>query len=53
MHRIEYGTEPMSERVIGSQGQVTAVLELAAGEAKRLAVKPGDRVLYKTFKAGK
>lgn len=53
IHRIEYGAEPMSERVIGSQGQVTAVLELAAGEAKRLALKPGDRVLYKAFKAGK
>lgn len=52
IHRIEYGTEPMSERVIASRGPVTAVLELAAGEAKRLAVMPGDRVLHATFKAG-
>ena len=50
--RIEYGTEPMSERVIASRGPVTAVLELAAGEAKRLAVMPGDRVLHATFKTG-
>lgn len=50
VHRIEYSTEPMSERVISSQGNVTAVLELAAGEAKRLAIKPGDRVLHATFK---
>ena len=52
IHRIEYGTEPMSERVIASRGAVTAVLELAAGEARRLAVMPGDRALHATFKAG-
>lgn len=51
VHRIEYGTEPMSERVISSQGPVTAVLELAAGEAKRLGLKPGDRVVHARFKA--
>jgi uncharacterized membrane protein (UPF0127 family) len=53
VHRIEFGTEPLSERVISSGGAVTAVLELAAGEAKRLAIKPGDRVVYKTFKPGR
>lgn len=53
VHRIEYATEPMSERVIGSQGLVLAVLELAAGEAKRLGIKPGDRVEHATFKGGK
>jgi len=53
VHRIEVGTEPLSERVISSGGPVTAVLELAAGEAKRLAIKPGDRVIYKTFKPGR
>lgn len=53
VHRIEYGTEPMSEKVISSQGTVLAVLELAAGEAKRLGLKPGDRVEYATFKGGK
>ena len=51
VHRIEYGTEPLSERVIASQGLVTAVLELAAGEAQRLGLKPGDRVLHARFKS--
>ncbi len=50
VHRIEYSTEPMSERVISSQGNVIAVLELAAGEAKRLGLKPGDQVVHATFK---
>lgn len=50
VHRIEYGTEPLSERVIASQGPVSAVLELAAGEANRLALKPGDHVLHARFK---
>jgi uncharacterized membrane protein (UPF0127 family) len=49
VHRIEYGTEPLSERVISSKGPVTAVLELAAGEAKRLGVMAGDRVDHATF----
>ena len=53
VHRIEYGTEPLSERVIASQGLVTAVLELAAGEARRLGLKPGDRVVHARFKASR
>lgn len=52
VHRIEVGTEPMSERVIGSKGPVTAVLELGAGEAKRLELKSGDRVVHAAFKSG-
>ena len=50
VHRIEYGTEPLSERIIGSQGAVLAVLELAAGEARRLGLKPGDVVQHAAFK---
>lgn len=53
VHRIEYATEPLSERVISSKGAVTAVLELAAGEANRLGIKAGDRVEHDTFKPGK
>ena len=53
VHRIEYSAEPLSERVISSKGNVTAVLEVAAGEAKRLGVKPGDRVDYRTFTPAK
>ena len=49
VHRIEAHTEPLSERTIASRGPVTAVLELAAGAAERLGLKPGDKVLYKHF----
>jgi uncharacterized protein len=49
VHRIETNTEPLSERVIASQGDVTAVLELAAGASARLGLKAGDRVLHKAF----
>ncbi len=49
VHRIEAHTEPLSERVIASQGAASAVLELAAGVASRLGLKPGDRVLHKAF----
>jgi len=49
VHRIEARTEPLSERVIASQGPVTAVLELAGGAAERLGLKPGDRVIHPHF----
>jgi hypothetical protein len=51
VHRIEARTEPLSERVIASQGSVTAVLELAGGAAERLGLKPGDVVVHRHFKA--
>jgi uncharacterized membrane protein (UPF0127 family) len=50
VHRIEAHTEPLSERIIPSQGAVTAVLELVAGSAQKLQLKPGDRVLHPMFK---
>lgn len=53
VHRIEAGAEPMSERVISAGAPVTAVLELAAGSAARLGLKPGDKVRYKHFKDAK
>lgn len=46
IHRIEAGAEPLSDRVIASDGPVTAVLELAAGAAQRLGIKPGDKVIH-------
>jgi uncharacterized membrane protein (UPF0127 family) len=49
IHRIEANTEPFSERVIASRGIVTAVLELKAGSAARLGLKPGDRVRHPLF----
>lgn len=49
VHRIERNTEPFSERVIDSGGDVLAVLEVAAGTADRLQLKPGDTVLHRSF----
>ena len=53
VHRIEARTEPMSERIIASEGPVAAVLELAGGAAGRLGLKPGDRVRHPLFSAGR
>ena len=50
VHRIAADAEPHSETIIASQGDVTAVLEMKAGSARRLGIKPGDRVEYKHFK---
>ncbi|MGF1593022.1 MAG: DUF192 domain-containing protein [Kiloniellaceae bacterium] len=47
--RIEERTVPHSERAISSGGPVTAVLELNAGTASRLVIKPGDRVRHPAF----
>ncbi len=49
--RIANDTEPHSENIIASQGPATGVLEMKAGSARRLGLKPGDRVEYKHFKA--
>ncbi len=50
VHRIEAMTEPLSENIIASKGDVTACLELAGGAAERLGLKPGDRVEHHYFK---
>ena len=42
--RIAADTEPLSTRTIPSGEPVLAVLELNAGTAARLGIKPGDRV---------
>ncbi|WP_295558405.1 DUF192 domain-containing protein [uncultured Hyphomicrobium sp.] len=49
VHRIEARTEPLSERVIASEGPVTAVLEIAGGAAERMGLKPGDKVRHPAF----
>lgn len=42
-------TEPLSETIISSSEPVAAVLELAAGTAERIGLKPGDRVVHPKF----
>jgi len=49
VHRIESRAEPLSDRVIASQGPVSAVLELPGGAAERLGLEPGDRVRHPFF----
>ena len=49
VHRIEARTEPLSEAIIGSRGDVSACLELAGGAAERLGLKAGDRVEHRFF----
>ena len=46
VHRIEANTEPMSERVIASNGPVGSVLEIAGGMAAKLGISPGDHVRH-------
>lgn len=42
--RVEAGTEPLSTRIIESGGDVRYVVELLAGSAARIGLKPGDKV---------
>ena len=48
--RIAADAEPLSTRTIPSGEPVLAVLELNAGAAARLGVKPGDRIEHPLFK---
>lgn len=40
---------PLSEELVGSKGPVLAVLEVIAGTAKRIGLKPGDKVHHPIF----
>ena len=51
IHRIVSHTEPFSLEPVSSNGQVRAVLEIAAGEAERLGLRAGDRLKHKLFHA--
>jgi hypothetical protein len=53
VHRIEERAEPLSDRIISSQGPVAAVLELPGGEAKRVGLKAGDRVRHPSYYGAK
>jgi uncharacterized membrane protein (UPF0127 family) len=46
VHRIESNAEPFSTTVIPSEGKIVGVLELNGGEAARIGLKRGDKVLY-------
>ena len=52
VHRIAEMTEPHSEEVISSNGPVAAVLEIAGGGARKLGLKPGDKVRHRHFGTG-
>ena len=45
VHRIESNTEPFSTGLISSEGAILGVLELNAGQANRIGLKPGDQVI--------
>lgn len=51
IRRIAEDTVPQSLATIGSGGPVRATLELAAGTARRLGIRVGDRVLHPIFGA--
>jgi uncharacterized membrane protein (UPF0127 family) len=46
---IAENTQPLSERQVPSGGPVRGVLEVVAGTAKKLGIKPGDRVAHRIF----
>ena len=47
--RIAETTEPLSTRIIPSNGPVRAVLEVIAGTARKYGIAPGDRVAAPIF----
>lgn len=47
---VAENAEPMSERIISSQGPAFAVLEVNAGTAARLRIRKGDKVEQAMFR---
>lgn len=47
---IAENTEPESTRIIPAGAPVRAVLEVIAGTARKLGIKPGDRVAHPLFR---
>jgi uncharacterized membrane protein (UPF0127 family) len=47
--RIAENTEPLSTRIIPSNGLAKGVLEVIAGTAQKYGIKPGDRVAHPLF----
>jgi len=50
IRRIAESTETESDKIIPSGGQVRAVLEVAAGTARKLGIEAGDRVATPIFR---
>jgi uncharacterized membrane protein (UPF0127 family) len=46
---IAENTEPLSDRLVPSDGPVRAVLEVIGGTARKLGIAPGDRVQTAIF----
>ncbi len=49
IHHIAANTEPLSTRIIPSQGPVLAVFEIGGGEAQRLGIEVGDTLRHPVF----
>jgi uncharacterized membrane protein (UPF0127 family) len=49
VHRVVENTTPMSTDTISSDGTVLAVIELKAGSAARLKIRPGAQVIHPAF----
>jgi hypothetical protein len=47
---IAENTVPHSEKTISSRAPVKAVLEVIAGTARKLDLRPGDRVAHRLFR---
>ena len=47
--RIAENTEPMSTRIISSNGLARGVLEVSAGTAQKYGIRTGDRVAHPLF----
>ncbi len=47
--RIAENTEPLSTKIIPSNGLARAVLEVPAGTAQKYGIRPGDRVAHPLF----
>ncbi len=47
--RIAENTEPLSTRIISSNGLAKGVLEVPAGTAQKYGIRPGDRVAHPLF----
>ncbi len=49
---IAHETAPLDETPVPSGGPVRAVLEIGGGQARKLGVLPGDRIVHRIFPRG-